>query len=53
MLRRIVEMLTKLVELYSNMLHEADEPYGTTGQATTAEDEDDDEDEHDSTARSR
>jgi four helix bundle protein len=52
MLRRIVEMLTKLVEMYSNMLREAEEPYGTTEKTTTAEDEDDDEDEHDSKIRS-
>jgi four helix bundle protein len=53
MLRRIVEMLTRLVELYSNISHEDEEAYDTTDKATTAEDEDDDEDEHDFTARSR
>jgi four helix bundle protein len=54
LLRRIVEMLTKLVELYSNSIREAEGAYGATTRVEDEDeaqdgDEDDDEDEHDST----
>jgi four helix bundle protein len=42
MLVRIVQMLTKMVERFSNAVSEGEEPYGPTKKKT--EDEDDDED---------
>jgi len=49
MLYRIVQMLTKMVERFTNTVSEGEESYGPTN--TTAEDEDDDE--NDSKIRSR
>ena len=51
MLLRIVQMLTKMVERFSNTVSESEETYGPMN--ATAEDEDDDEDEHDPSGRSR
>jgi len=53
MLLRIVQMLMKTVERFSNTVREGEETYGSTDAAAEAEDEDDDEDEHDLQTRSR
>ena len=53
MLLRIVQMLTKMVERFSNNVSEGEETYNTTNATAEDEDDDEDEDEDDSKARSQ